>query len=123
MEESSAHATLDTVIVVTTRMAELAEFYRRGLELPVPQAHADNHLGFQLPGVYLGFDLVDEAPANYPGAVSLWFAVDDLEATFDRFVQSGARVKYPPTEKPWGARLAAIFDPDGRVVGLTQRQV
>ena len=122
MEESSAHATLDTVIVVTTRMAELADFYCCGLGLPMPQPHSDNHLGFQLPGVYLGFDLVDEVPAHYPGAVSLWFAVDDLEATFDRFVQSGARVKYPPTEKPWGARLAAVFDPDGNVVGLTQRQ-
>jgi predicted enzyme related to lactoylglutathione lyase len=51
----------------------------------------------------------------------LWFEVEDLDATFNRFVAQGAKITYPPTKKPWGATLAAVFDPDGNVVGLTQR--
>jgi uncharacterized glyoxalase superfamily protein PhnB len=74
-----------------------------------------------LPGVYLGFDLVDEIQGQQPGAVSLWFRVDDLEATFNHLVSLGAQIKYPPQEKPFGDTLAAVFDPDGNIVGLSQR--
>jgi uncharacterized glyoxalase superfamily protein PhnB len=51
----------------------------------------------------------------------LWFRVDNLEETFQRFKDMGARVKYPPIKKPWGDILAAVFDLDGNVVGLAQR--
>jgi len=102
-------------------MKELAEFYQKGFELGLPQKHGDDHVGFQLSGVYLGFDLVDKV-SGYPGAVSLWFVVDDLDETFERFVALGAQVKYPPTEKPWGDTLAAVLDPDGNVVGLVERR-
>jgi predicted enzyme related to lactoylglutathione lyase len=116
----SVKTLLHTVIINTRQMEALAAFYQAGLELDPPQPTADNHLGFHLPNVYLGFDLVQDTPENYPGAVSLWFAVEDLEATFQRFVDLGARVRYGPTRKPWGGYLAAVFDPDGNVVGLTQ---
>lgn len=114
------NAALDTVIIVTTRMEELAEFYRIGLDLPPPQKFGDDHTGFQLPGVYIGFDQV-ESPVN-PGPVSLWFAVDDLEIVFEQFVKKGAKIKLLPVKKPWGDVLAAVFDPDGNVVGLVQRR-
>ncbi len=114
-------AKLDTVIISTPRMQELAKFYQEGLQLNPPQGHSDNHLGFPLEGTYLGFDKVDDAAFEYPGAVSLWFRVDDIEATFNRFKQLGAKVKYPPTKKPWGDVLAALIDPDGNILGLAQR--
>jgi uncharacterized glyoxalase superfamily protein PhnB len=103
-------------------MQELAQFYQDGLQLNPPQGHADNHLGFQLEGVYFGLDKVDDADFEYPGAVSLWFRVDNIEETFHRFKQLGAKIKYPPTKKPWGDVLAALFDLDGNIVGLAQRQ-
>jgi hypothetical protein len=31
-------------------------------------------------------------------------------------------LRYPPTRKPWGALLASLYDPDGNMVGLAQRQ-
>ncbi len=116
-----SNATLGTVIIATPHMHQLAQFYQEGLQLTEPQAHNDDHLGFPLGGTYLGFDLVEETKIKFPGAISLWFRVDDIEATFQRFKSLGAKVKYPPTKKPWGDILAALIDPDGNVFGLAQR--
>jgi predicted enzyme related to lactoylglutathione lyase len=121
MEDGSAHVTLDTVIICTNRMRELAEFYRLGLRLQEPTPQGDNHLGFQLPGIYLGFDKVEEDRFLHPGATSLWFRVNNITETFEQLRNMGAKVKYPPTKKPWGDILAAVFDPDGNVVGIAQR--
>ncbi|MDX1614625.1 MAG: VOC family protein [Candidatus Promineifilaceae bacterium] len=110
---------LHTVILFTTRMAELAEFYRQGLELGQPQS-SPGHLGFLLDNVYLGFDQVDEQPAR-GGGTTLWFAVADLDVTFQRFVSLGADVRYAPVQKPWGATLASLVDPDGNIFGLVQQ--
>ncbi len=112
---------LDTVIINTSRMTELAQFYQEGLQLGPSQPHVDNHIGFQIAETYFGFDQVDEPPSEYPGAVSLWFRVDDIEGTFNRLKQLGAQVKYAPTKKPWGDVLAALIDPDGNIIGLAQR--
>lgn len=119
-QDSDGQTFLHTVIINTKNMRRLADFYRQGLVLGEEQSHGDDHLGWQLPNLYFGFDLVTQ-DYDYPGAVSLWFAVADLQTTFDRFVALGAPVKYGPTKKPWGAVLAAVFDPDGNVVGLTRQ--
>ncbi len=121
MERYSTDAKLDTVIISTARMRELAEFYKLALQLQEPKPHGDRHLGFQLPEINLGFDKVDTDRFTHPGAISLWFRVDNIEETFGRFKDLGAEVKYPPTKKPWGDVLAAVFDPDGNIVGLAQR--
>jgi predicted enzyme related to lactoylglutathione lyase len=118
---NSTNAVLDTIIIQTTQMEKLAKFYRQGLELEPPDVVHDDHLGFSAANIYFGFDQVGEIDGGYPGPISLWFEVDDLEATFNRFAALGAKVKYGPTKKHWGATLAAIFDPDGNVVGLAQR--
>jgi predicted enzyme related to lactoylglutathione lyase len=121
MEEKRTNTSFDTVIICTTKMRELAEFYRLGLQLQKPKSQGDNHLGFQLPEIYLGFDKVDTDRFIHPGAISLWFRVDNIEETFERFKELGVEVKYPPTKKPWGDVLAAVFDPDGNIIGLAQR--
>jgi uncharacterized glyoxalase superfamily protein PhnB len=120
MSENSTHAAVDTAMIFTTRMVELADFYRRAFELDEPQPHSDNHLGFQIGALYLGFDQVEEAQSS--GAVSLWFRVDDVEATFNRMVEMGAEVRYSPVRKPWGDVLASVCDLDGNLVGLSQRR-
>ncbi len=119
-ENSSRNAILQTVIIQTGNMAVMADFYRHGLELESAAATGGDHLGFPLPNLYFGFDLVEEVP-DPSGVVSLWFEVEDIEATFARFEELGARIKYPPSKKPWGAVLAALYDPDGNVFGLSQR--
>jgi predicted enzyme related to lactoylglutathione lyase len=116
----STEAILQTVIIQTSQMTEMADFYGHGLELGEPAETGGDHLGFPLPNLYFGFDLVDAAPQPSE-VVSIWFEVGDIEATFNRFEELGARVKYPPSKKPWGAVLAALYDLDGNVFGLSQR--
>jgi predicted enzyme related to lactoylglutathione lyase len=82
-------------------------------------------MGQQVGPVYLGFDQVENAHAT--GAppelgVSLWFTVEDIQATYDRLVALGARVRYPPTKKPHAGYLASVYDLDGNILGLAQRQ-
>ena len=113
--------TLETAIVFTGRMEEMAEFYRKGLRLG-PFERSPGHLGQQVGPIYLGFDQYDAAGDGREAGVTLWFTVDDLQATFERLVALGAPVRYPPTRKPWGAFLASVKDPDGNVLGLAQRE-
>ena len=121
MSASRTNAKLDTIIICTTRMKKLAEFYKLGLQLQNPKSQGNNHLGFQLQDNYLGFDEIDKDNFDHPGTISLWFRVDNIEETFNRFKKLGAKVKYSPTKKPWGDVLAALLDPDGNVFGLAQR--
>ena len=118
--DNSTNAVLQTVIIQTGQMKAMAEFYAQGFELEQAGATGGDHLGYPLPNLYFGFDQVDEVPPP-SGVVSLWFEVDDIEATFKRFEDSGAKVSYPPTKKPWGAVLAALYDPDGNLFGISQR--
>ncbi|HEY44056.1 MAG TPA: hypothetical protein G4O11_08755 [Anaerolineae bacterium] len=112
---------LHTIIIKTKKIKELAQFYGQGLDLDEAISFGVDHVGFTLPNVYFGFDLVGEGDVVSPGAMSAWFEVDDLQATFTKFEGLGAVVIYPPTKKPWGAILASLYDPDGNVFGLAQR--
>jgi predicted enzyme related to lactoylglutathione lyase len=119
MAEHPQGTALETVIISTTRLEELANFYQQALELGEFNL-SPRHMGLQVGSVYLGFDQVD-APKG-EGSVSLWFTVDDIETTFNRLVSMQARVGYAPTQKPWGAYLACVYDPDGNLIGLSQRK-
>jgi uncharacterized glyoxalase superfamily protein PhnB len=114
------HADVDTAIVFAADMERLAAWYREGFDLDEPQ-RSPGHIGFRLPGLYLGFDQAT-GEFGHPSAVTLWFRVDDAEAAFERLTSLGAAIRYPPTRKPWGELLAAVYDPEGNVVGLSERR-
>jgi predicted enzyme related to lactoylglutathione lyase len=119
--EPGLSAMLETVIIFTDRMEELAGFYQKAFQLG-PYQHSPGHMGQQVGPVYLGFDQVQEPAGSERTGATLWFTVDSLHAAFDRLVAMGAKVRYPPTRKPWGAVLASVYDPDGNIIGLSQRQ-
>ncbi len=123
MNEPSSRvgATMDTAIILTSNLQEMADFYRQGLELAEAVPAGPDHLGITMPNAYLGFDRVDDPP-EASGVLSLWFRVDDLEGAFERFKELGAGVKYGPTAKPWGDTLAAMYDLDGNLFGLALRE-
>ena len=112
---------LDTVIIYTGQHELLAGFYQFGLDLPEPEPFGDTHLGIQMEGLYLGLDLVEGLDEPSIGGVSLWFGVLDLDAYFAKLVDLGAEVRYPPEDKPFGDRLASVYDPDGNIIGIVQR--
>jgi predicted enzyme related to lactoylglutathione lyase len=109
---------LETVIIFTTKMETLAQFYQEAFDLGEVNL-SPGHIGMQVGSVYLGFDQMEEDMDV--GGVTLWFTVDDIQAKFDRLVAMGAKVRYPPSQKPWGGFLAALYDPDGNMIGLSQR--
>ncbi|MFC2078888.1 VOC family protein [Candidatus Bipolaricaulota bacterium] len=118
----STGPSLDTVVIFTSRMKELAEFYKQGLGIG-PFQESPQHLGCLVGSVYLGFDQVDDDSSDGRGTrgAAVWFTVDDIHASFDRLVDAGATVRYSPTKKPWGAVLASLEDPDGNIFGISQR--
>ncbi len=115
------NTTISTIIIMTQNLEELLGFYREGLALGTASYEEENHVGFELGENYFGFDKVEKTEGQPPGSVTLWFEVDDLEAVFEKMKSLNASVKFPPTDKPWGGRIAAVIDPDGNVVGLSQR--
>lgn len=48
------------------------------------------------------------------------FRSDDLDATFERLVRSGAEVLQEPKSQPWGVRDCAFRDPSGNLVRIAQ---
>ena len=123
MAEGPIHSTgaqLETVIIFTPHMDELACFYQQAFDLG-EYDNSPGHLGQQVGPVYLGFDEVTEMTTSSTNA-TLWFTVDDIQSTYDRLIELGAQDRYAPTRKPGGAVLAAVYDPDGNLVGLSQRQ-
>lgn len=114
-------ASLETVIIFTERMKELAHFYQKGLQLAQFESSPD-HLGQRLGHVYFGLDQVENVEGSSPAGVTLWFTVDDIQQTYDRLIALGGKARFPPTQRPWGALLAAVYDLDGNFLGLSQRQ-
>lgn len=48
------------------------------------------------------------------------FRTDDLDATFDKVLASGAEVLQEPAAQPWGVRDCAFRDPSGNLVRIAQ---
>jgi len=113
---------LETIIIFTCQMKALADFYRQGLDLG-PYQESPHHLGCLVGSVYFGFDQIDAdcAEVRSRSGPTIWFTVEDIQGCFTRLVELGAAVRYPPTEKPWGAVLASLKDPDGNTFGISQR--
>lgn len=117
---SSPTLTLETIIIFSRQMEKLARFYEEGLDLP-PFQPAPGHLGQQIGHIYLGIDQTDSAQPQVEGGLSVWFLVDDIQTTFDRLLSLGAQVRRPPQRTSWGVLLASVYDPDGNILGLSQR--
>lgn len=119
MEQTTSISKLEAVLIASSDPESLAAFYEKGFELSPPKWNGDDHLGFNLSNTYLGFDRVQESAQTSNGAVSIWFRVSNIEATFAHLVHLGAKVKYAPTsEESPGEILAMLYDPDGNSLGL-----
>jgi predicted enzyme related to lactoylglutathione lyase len=56
-------------------------------------------------------------PAEMPSYWMVYFAVDDVDASFKRALAVGAHEMLPPLDFP-GGRFAIVGDPQGAVFGL-----
>jgi predicted enzyme related to lactoylglutathione lyase len=108
--------TISAVLIETTRLEELAEFYKAGFDLDSPDPEDEEQVGFQMGEVYFGLERVEETSVPSK-AMSLWFTVEDTQAVYDRLLSLGAASKSEPEEVD-GEIIASVFDPDGNVIGL-----
>lgn len=107
---------IEAILIETTRLTELAEFYRAAFELEAPDPEDNEQVGFQIGEIYFGLERVEE-PSAASKAMSLWIAVDDTRAVYDRLLTLGATTKSEPEEAD-GEVIASVYDPDGNVIGL-----
>ncbi len=115
------HTSLDTVIIHTSDLEGLSEFYEKALDIGQFNEYPD-HRGCQVGPVYLGFDRLKTHEPNSHPRTSLWFSVKDIQATYKKLMGMGARPISPPSRKTWGGFIASVQDPDGNVLGLSQNE-
>lgn len=113
-----------TPYLVIKGAAEAIEYYQKvfgateTVRMPGPGGrvmHAEVNIGNSM------LMLADEnpergylSPKTIGGTgVSIMLYTDDVDATFNKAVAAGAKVEQPPTDMPWGDRMANIADPFG----------
>jgi predicted enzyme related to lactoylglutathione lyase len=116
-----AISVIAAILIETEWPETLANFYSKGLGLPASQQTGDNHIGFDIDRVYLGFERVKGGIAKPSGTMSIWFYVEDIKAAFNRFVEIGALVIENSTLQDNGETLAKLQDLDGNLIGLIQK--
>ena len=55
-----------------------------------------------------------------PGEPALYFFVQDVDRAHSDLLAKGVSFLQPPTDMPWGHRMAICRDPEGRTVCLAQ---
>lgn len=99
----------------TTRFAELVEWYRRALDLPVLMRVVDDGYAILAAGGTKLAILGRESPGPVSDRVSLGFEVGDLDAVYERLAAAGADVT-APRPHPEGFRECVAHDPDGNTL-------
>jgi len=54
---------------------------------------------------------------GHPGSW-MWIGVSDVDALHEELLRTGAKIRHPPTNYPWGSREMHVEDPDGNVLRL-----
>jgi predicted enzyme related to lactoylglutathione lyase len=57
-----------------------------------------------------------------PGGAVIYWAVDDVQASFERLLSLGATVHDKPTERGPGFVTASVVDPFGNILGVMYNQ-
>jgi predicted enzyme related to lactoylglutathione lyase len=115
------------LIFVALRVRDLeasARFYREAIGIPLREAggldEETHHEYSWTDAEYLHFALFPATPGAETRSIELSFQVDDLDLAPSQATAAGAEVASMPQDQPWG-RTASYRDPDGNVVGITQR--
>jgi len=57
-------------------------------------------------------------PAEKPAGIEVAFEANDVDAAYKTALAGGATAESPPTDKPWGQRIAYVRDLNGVLVEL-----
>jgi PhnB protein len=119
-----------TPYLIVNDAAKVIEFYKRGLgaqelmRMPGPGGrimHAEVKIGDSV--IMLGEEPPDKPTMRSPRSAgtrtaSLYVYVSDVDTTFKRALDAGAKAVSPVTDMFWGDRMGTIEDPSGHHVSL-----
>jgi predicted enzyme related to lactoylglutathione lyase len=112
-------------IIITKDLPHLLRFYAGVLDAAETSRYPEDGPVFfvelRVGNSDLGLVSDDGAATDAGQRMLISAAVDDVDALLDRVAELGGRVLGPPTDMPWGQRVAHIEDPDGNTVNLTQQ--
>ena len=67
--------------------------------------------------------VVDPQEISGRGNAIVTFDAEDVDGTFARLVEAGARpVAHPHDQPTWGFRIALVADPDGNLIEINHEQ-
>jgi uncharacterized glyoxalase superfamily protein PhnB len=118
-----------SVIVFVEDVAQALAFYENVIGAERDHFDEDRSYGELKAGIgfaahthverHLDLSFHRNEPGALPSGFELDFAVDDVDAVFERAIAAGATAVWEPRDKPWG-RSTLIRDLDGMFVHLTQ---
>jgi catechol 2,3-dioxygenase-like lactoylglutathione lyase family enzyme len=117
---------LRTLVLHVSDVDRASAFYEQALGLRRLYEHA-GRVAVELGATRLllhpaELDSQDIATARH-GRAELYLAVPDVDAALDDLRARGVPVLQDATEEPWGERDAAVLDPDGFPIYLTQSKI
>ena len=109
---------LQTIVLFVSDVERAARFYRDRLGLEEVY-ESDGRVALQCGSIRVLLHPTEEG-ARGASNVELYFQVDDVDDAISRLRSQGVGVLLDPTDEPWGERNAAVLDPDGYPIYLTQ---
>jgi predicted enzyme related to lactoylglutathione lyase len=86
----------------------------------VPREGPALYVGLQIGSSMLGLVADAEAASEGASRILLSVDVDNIDDLLEQVDDAGGSVLGPPSDMPWGQRVAHLRDPDGNTVNLTQ---
>ncbi|MHC1782273.1 MAG: VOC family protein [Anaerolineaceae bacterium] len=88
-----------------------AEFKHEGIRFSMFERSALPGILGQVPAYPDGLNGTFELAIDYPASA-------DVDREFQRVVDGGGQVIYPPRDEPWGMRSSMIADPEGNLIEI-----
>lgn len=112
-------------VIMTADLERLRQFYASLFgareTMRVPETGPLFFLGLRIGESPLGLVSDPKVEGNGPaGRLLLSIDVDSPDHLLVEVEPLGGRVLGPPTDMPWGQRVAHIEDPDGNLINLTR---
>ena len=108
---------LRTTIYQVNDLEEATRWYSKAFNTE-PYFNEPFYVGFDIAGYELGLQPDKTVAAHKNNSVVAYWGVDDIEATYNRFLALGALTEEAPNEVGGGIFVATVLDPWGNFIGL-----
>jgi predicted enzyme related to lactoylglutathione lyase len=107
----------------STDSAKLSDFYARVFGWKIQHHPEINYRVVDTGGGGInGGIMTPDRSGPWPGNMSFYIDVDDLDAYSEKIQKAGGKIVVDKTEVPGVGQLSLFEDPDGRVLGMWKQQ-